>query len=117
MITKETKGIVRGEYGQTPVPISDEMVKKVIGDEERITCRPADKLEPEIDKLREEIKDYIEQDEDVLSYALFGPVAMKYFEHRKAPKTEEAAAPEAPAAKAAFDVEYIDMDSKDYPIK
>ena len=114
MITKETKGIVRGEYGQTPVPISDEMVKKVIGDEERITCRPADKLEPEIDKLREEIKDYIEQDEDVLSYALFGQVAMKYFEHRKAPKTEET----APASgKAAFDVEYIDMDSKDYPIK
>ncbi len=115
MITKETKGIVRGEYGQTPVPISDEMVKKVIGDEERITCRPADKLEPEIDKLREEIKDYIEQDEDVLSYALFGQVAMKYFEHRKAPKVEEVAP--AGEAKAAFDVEYIDMDSADYPIK
>ncbi len=118
MITKETKGIVRGEYGQTPVPISDEIVKKVIGDEERITCRPADKLEPEIDKLREEIKDYVEQDEDVLSYALFGPVAMKYFEHRKAPKVEQSApAAEAAPAKAAFDVEYIDMDSKDYPIK
>ncbi len=114
MITKETKGIVRGEYGQTPVPISDEIVKKVIGDEERITCRPADKLEPEIDKLREEIKDYIQQDEDVLSYALFGPVAQKYFEYRMAPKAEESAPAET---KAAFDVEYIDMDSADYPIK
>ena len=43
MVSKETKGIVRGEYGQTPVPISDEIVKKIIGDEPRITCRPADK--------------------------------------------------------------------------
>ncbi len=114
MITKETKGVVRGEYGQTPVPISDEIVKKIIGDEERITCRPADRIEPELDKLRAEIKDYMEQDEDVLSYALFGQVAMKYFEYRKAPKTEAAAPAEA---KAVFDVEYIDMDSKDYPIK
>ncbi len=103
MVSKETKGIVRGEYGQTAVPISDEMVKKIIGDEERITCRPADKLEPELDKLREEIKEYIEQDEDVLSYALFGQVAIKFFEWRKAQKNK-------------LDVEYIDMDATTYPV-
>lgn len=103
MVSKETKGIVRGEYGQTAVPISDEMVKKIIGDEERITCRPADKLEPELDKLRAEIKDYIEQDEDVLSYALFGQVAIKFFEWRKAQRNK-------------LDVEYIDMDAASYPV-
>ncbi len=103
MVSKETKGIVRGEYGQTPVAISDEMVKKIIGDEERITCRPADKIEPELDKLRDEIKEYIEQDEDVLSYALFGPVAVKFFEWRRAQKYN-------------LDVEYIDMDAKTYPV-
>lgn len=111
MITKETKGIVRGEYGQTPVPISDEIVKKIIGDEPRITCRPADNIAPELEKMRQEAKDYIEQEEDVLSYALFGPVAVKYFESRHAPKAKEK------PQEAKFDVEYIDMDSKDYPIK
>ncbi len=86
MVTKEFKGIVRGEYGQTPVPISDEFRKQIIGDEEPITCRPADNIPPELDKLRAEIAEYIEQDEDVLSYALFGQVATKFFEKRKAKK-------------------------------
>lgn len=86
MIPKETKGIVRGEYGATPAPISDEIVKKIIGDEERITCRYADTLEPELDKMRKECAQWIEQDEDVLSYALFGQVATKFFEYRQAQK-------------------------------
>ena len=86
MVTKETKGIVRGEYGKTPVPIKEEFVKKIIGDEKRITCRPADMLKPELPKLREEIKEYIEQDEDVLSYALFDQVAVKFFQQRQAEK-------------------------------
>ncbi len=86
MVTKETKGIVKGEYGKTPVPISDEFAKKIIGDEERITCRPADLIAPELDSLRENIKEYIEQDEDVLSYALFDQVAVKFFEQRRAEK-------------------------------
>ena len=85
-VSKEFKGLVRGEYGKTPVPIREEFVKQIIGDEERITERPADRLEPELDKLREEIKPYIEQDEDVLSYALFGQVAVKFFEYRQAQK-------------------------------
>lgn len=86
MITKETKGIVRGEYGKTPVPIKEEIVKKIIGDEERITCRPADLLKPELPEIKEKMKEYLEQDEDVLSYALFDQVAVKFFEQRRAEK-------------------------------
>ena len=86
MISKETKGIVRGEYGTTPVEIKPEMVKKISGDEERITCRPADKIAPELETLKKECAKYMEQDEDVLSYALFGQVATKFFEHRQAAK-------------------------------
>ena len=83
MVTKEFKGIVRGEYGKTPMPISDEFRKKIIGDEKPITCRPADNLKPELGKLRGECAQYITQDEDVLSYALFEQVAVKFFEKRK----------------------------------
>ena len=86
MVTKEFKGLVRGEYGKTPLPISDEIKKKIIGDEKQITCRPADNIKPELERLRGEIAEYIEQDEDVLSYALFDQVAIKFFEKRKAEK-------------------------------
>ncbi|MGI6122773.1 MAG: oxaloacetate decarboxylase subunit alpha [Acetivibrionales bacterium] len=86
MIPKETKGVVKGEYGKTPAPIKEEMVKKIIGDEERITCRPADLIPNELDKIREEAAEYIEQDEDVLTYAMFPQVAKKFFEYRKAQK-------------------------------
>ncbi len=83
MVTKEFKGIVRGEYGQTPVPIDPEFRKKIIGDEAPIDCRPADLLEPELDKLRKECAEWTEQEEDVLSYAQFGQVAVKFFENRR----------------------------------
>ncbi len=82
MVTKEFKGIVKGEYGSTPVPIDEDFRKKIIGDEEPITCRPADLLEPELDKLKAECAKWIEQEEDVLSYAQFGQVAEKFFEKR-----------------------------------
>ncbi len=82
MVTKEFKGLVKGEYGKTPVAISDEIKKKVIGDEKQITCRPADNIKPELDKLRSECAQYLKQDEDVLSYALFDKVAVKFFEKR-----------------------------------
>ena len=88
MVSKETKGIVKGEYGRTPVPISDEFRKKIIGDEEPITCRPADLLKPELDDLREKCAKWIKQDEDVLSYALFDQVATKFFESRE-PKVQK----------------------------
>ena len=86
IVTKEFKGLVKGEYGKTPVAISDEIRKKIIGDEKPITCRPADNIKPELEKLKGEIAQYIEQDEDVLSYALFGQVAVNFFEKRKADK-------------------------------
>lgn len=84
--TKEFRGLVRGEYGKTPVEIDPAFVKKIIGNEERITYRPADALKPELETLRAEIAPYIEQDEDVLSYALFPEVSKKFFEYRKAKK-------------------------------
>ena len=83
MVTNEFKGLVRGEYGHTPLPIDDEFRKKIIGDDEPIDCRPADKIEPELEKLREEVKPWSEQEEDVLSYAQFGQVAVKFFEQRR----------------------------------
>lgn len=83
MVTKEFKGLVRGEYGRTPVKIDPEFRKKIIGDAEPIDCRPADLLEPELDKLRAECADWMEQEEDVLSYAQFGQVAVKFFENRR----------------------------------
>lgn len=102
--TKESKAIMAGEYGAVPGEVNEEVRKLAIGDRQPITCRPADLLEPELDKYREEIKDYMEQEEDVLSYALFPQVAMKFFEARKAAKEGKApateAAPTAPAPKA-----------------
>ena len=86
MVSKEFKGLIRGEYGKCPAPISDAFRHKIIGDEEPITCRPADMLAPELDTLRKECAQYMEQEEDVLSYALFEQVATKFFEYRKAKK-------------------------------
>ncbi len=86
MVTKETKGICKGEYGKTPVPIDEEFRKSIIGDEKAITCRPADLIKPELDKLRKEAAEWTEQEEDVLSYALFDQVAVKFFEQRRAQK-------------------------------
>ena len=85
-VTKEFKGVVRGDYGKTAVPIDPAFVKKIIGDEKPTTCRPADLLKPELEKLNAEIAPYKEQDEDVLSYALFPEVSKKFFEYRKAKK-------------------------------
>ena len=71
MITNESKGLIRGEYGQLPGEVSEEIRKIIIGDAKVITHRPADDIPPELDKYREEIKEYLEQEEDVLSYASF----------------------------------------------
>ena len=84
MVTKETKGLLHGEYGTLPAEPDPELYKKVWGDEPRITCRPADLIPPEYEKFKEEVKPYYEQEEDVLSYALFPQVATKFFEQRKA---------------------------------
>jgi len=86
MVPNEVKAYVRGEYGRPPVPISEEIKKKIIGDEPVIDCRPADLLEPQLEKFRNEIKEYMEQEEDVLSYASFPQVALDFFKYRRAQK-------------------------------
>lgn len=82
MVPKESKAVVKGEYGQTPAPISAEIIKLILGDEPQITGRPADALEPELEKVKAEMAEYIEQPEDVLTWAMFPQVAEKYFKKR-----------------------------------
>lgn len=87
MVTKEFKGLLRGEYGKLPAEPDPEVVKKCIGGEKRITYRPADDLKPEYEAFRQEIAPYMQQEEDVLSYAVFGQVALNFFKWRKARDT------------------------------
>lgn len=101
-ISKEFKGLIRGDYGKTPVDIDPEFVKKIIGDEERITCRPADLIPPQLDNIRKACSEYVEQDEDVLSYALFEQVAKNFFAFRQ-------------AAKYGIDAEHADKVNKVHP--
>ena len=87
--TKETKDMLLGKYGQTVRPFNPEVVEKVLGDEkdQAITCRPADLLEPGLAKFEEEMKQWKQQDEDFLSYALFPKVATEFFKYREAQQT------------------------------
>lgn len=82
-VTKEFKGLVKGEYGKTPAAIDPAFRKKILGDEQPIDCRPADLIAPELDKLKAEAAKWTQQEEDVLSYAMFGQVAEKFFEKRR----------------------------------
>ena len=84
MITKESKALLHGEYGQTVKPFNPEVQKKACGDETPITCRPADLLKPELREMEKEVARYKQQDEDVLSYALFPQVAVDFFKYREA---------------------------------
>ena len=88
MVTKESKKIMMGEFGQTVKPFNKEVQKKIIGDETPITCRPADLLEPQLPKFEKEVAQWKQQDEDVLSYALFPAVAKEFFELREAKQTK-----------------------------
>jgi oxaloacetate decarboxylase alpha subunit len=103
MVTKESRALLSGEYGKTAKPFNPEVQKKVIGDKKPITCRPADLIEPELHKIEAEIADWKEQDEDVLSYALFPQVAMDFFKYRQAQKT-------------GIDVTEADTINKAYPV-
>lgn len=103
MCTNEFKGLVAGKYGTTPMPIDPAFRKKIIGDEPAIDCRPADLLEPELDKLRAEIPEWIEQEEDVLSYAQFPKVAIDFFKERRNKKYK-------------IDGAHVDMDEKVHPV-
>lgn len=83
MVTKEFKDLVAGKYGKTPCDIDPEFRKKIVGDDPIIDCRPADLLKPELEKFKGEIAEYYEQEEDVLSYAQFDQVAIKFFQKRR----------------------------------
>ena len=84
MVTKESKGLLRGEYGRLPAPVDEAVRKKCIGNDKVITHRPADDIKPELEGYRKEVAQYAQQDEDVLSYALFPQVATKFFQWRQA---------------------------------
>jgi oxaloacetate decarboxylase alpha subunit len=101
ILSKETKDILRGKYGATPMPMNPDVVAK-IDKSEIISCRPADLLEPELDKLKEEVGEYAEQEEDVLTYALFAQVAIDYFKRRAALRDK-------------VDPDAIDAKNKAYP--
>ena len=103
MVPRESKALVKGEYGKTPAPIPQSVKDIILKGEETITCRPADLIEPELDKIRVEMKEYLEQDEDVLSYALFPQVAETYFKYRRAQKYK-------------IDGGLVDMQDKTHPV-
>ena len=88
MVPQQTKDVLSGHYGKTVKPFNPEVVKKCIGDEEVITCRPADLIPPQLDKLKEECAKWTQQEEDVLSYALFPQVATEFFKYREAQQTK-----------------------------
>jgi len=91
MVPKESKGLLRGEYGALPAPVNEEVRRKCIGDDEIITCRPADLIEPELEKYVAEAKasGLAKSMEDVLSIAMFPQVAPKFLEARNNPKKED----------------------------
>lgn len=88
MVTKETKDLFAGKYGKLPLPVNEEVAKKVLGNAERITCRPADLLKPEYEEIKKKVIElgYYEKEEDVLSYAVFEQVAENFFKWRAAHK-------------------------------
>ena len=92
-----------GKYGKSSVPVSDEIRGKIIGDEEVITVRPADLLEPQLEAAKLLVKEYYEQEEDVLTYALFPQVAENFFKYRAAKKYK-------------IDDSLVNMEDKTYPI-
>ncbi|SHJ16863.1 oxaloacetate decarboxylase, alpha subunit [Geosporobacter subterraneus DSM 17957] len=103
MVPKEIKAYVKGEYGKPAVEISESIKHKIIGAEETIHCRPADLIEPQLESVRNEMKQYLEQEEDVLSYALFPAVAIEFFKYRQAQKYK-------------IDSNYADFENKNYPV-
>ncbi len=88
IVAKEVKDYLHGRYGKSPAPVNEAVRKKIIGDDEVITCRPADLLDPEFEKLKAQYADIARSDEDVLSLALFEQVATKFLTEKYNPKPE-----------------------------
>ena len=84
MVPKESRKLVMGEFGQSVRPVNPEIQKQIIGDEKPITCRPADLIPPQLPKFEQEVGPWKQQEEDVLSYALFPQVALDFFKYRQA---------------------------------
>ena len=103
MVTKESKKLLSGEFGQTVKPFNPEVQKKCIGDTKPITCRPADLIKPQLADIEKEMAQWKQQDEDVLSYALFPQVATEFFKYREAQKTK-------------VDPTLADKENKVYPV-
>lgn len=103
MVTKESKKLLSGQFGQTVKPFDPEVQKKCIGDEKAITCRPADLIKPQLAEIEKEMAQYKQQDEDVLSYALFPQVATEFFQYREAQQNK-------------VDAGAADTESKAYPV-
>ncbi|ASJ09428.1 pyruvate carboxylase [Thermococcus siculi] len=87
-ITEEVKNYIKGLYGRPPAEVDPKLKRKVLGDEEPITARPGELLEPALERCRKELEElgYLEKEEDVLTYCLFPQVAKEFFEARKAGK-------------------------------
>lgn len=120
-VTKEVKDYIKGFYGRPPAPINEEVAHKIIGDEERITVRPADLLEPHLEKCRREAeeKGIVKKEEDVLTYALYPQVAVKFLrgeiEEEELKPPEEASSKEEPAG---LPTEYaVDVDGEVFDVK
>ncbi len=87
LVPNEVKNYVKGYYGRSPVKIKPEMIKRILGDEKPITCRPADMLPPRMKKVKSELaKEFVENEEDYISYALFPKAALSFFKRRKDPE-------------------------------
>ncbi len=118
-MSKESKDVVAGKYGKVPGTIDPDLIKKVCGDEQPITCRPADLLPPEWEDLKKEVKEKhgIEKEEDVIIFALFPQVAEKYIANRGKPSTEVFKTP-APTATAAPDTNHfsVTVNGKNYDV-
>ncbi len=103
MVTKESKKVLSGEFGETVKPFNKEIQKKCIGNTKPITCRPADLIKPQLAEYEKEIAQWKQQDEDVLSYALFPQVATEFFKYRQAQQEK-------------VDVTSADTTNKAYPV-
>ncbi len=103
MVTKESKKVLSGEFGETVKPFNKEVQKKCIGDAKPITCRPADLIKPQLAEYEKEIAQWKQQDEDILSYALFPQVATEFFKYRQAQQEK-------------VDVTAADTSNKAYPV-
>lgn len=103
MVPKEARDLVKGMYGKTTLPIKEDVVKKILGDEEQVTCRPADLIEPELEQAKRDCAEYMQQPEDVLTQAFFPKVAEDFFK-RRIEKQEK------------LDLNLLDKENSVYPV-